>query len=324
MKKNKLEIKYFVLHTKIPNFFKYYLKIFLTAPLSLFYKIKLSCCSPKHTDKKYKVSICAIFKNEGLYLKEWIEYHKIVGIDHFYLYNNNSDDNFKEILEPYIKENIVSLIDWPQNQAQIQCYQNCIEKYSGETEWLSFIDIDEFIVPNVNDSNYDFLKAFRKRPIVIAYLRMFGTSGKMSRDVNGLVTEDFTVCWNKYSNIGKIFYNTSYQFDKKYKRNTMMHHYSWGQLGKKYLPPVNIFNKMCIFGNNPVPKSVEINNFPLQINHYFTKSYDEYLQKKAKGDVFYTINPHDEKYFYAHEIYNQNVDYKIYKYLIKLKLALKK
>ena len=61
-------------------------------------------------ERQYKVSIGAIFKNEALYLKEWIEFHRIVGVEHFYLYNNNSDDNYREVLEPYIKRNIVTLV----------------------------------------------------------------------------------------------------------------------------------------------------------------------------------------------------------------------
>ena len=42
---------------------------------------------------KYYFSICAIFKDESLSIKEWIEYHKLIGVEHFYLYNNNSTDS---------------------------------------------------------------------------------------------------------------------------------------------------------------------------------------------------------------------------------------
>jgi len=48
----------------------------------------------QRSEKKFHVSICAIFKNEAPYLREWIEFHRIVGIDHFYMYNNRSDDDF--------------------------------------------------------------------------------------------------------------------------------------------------------------------------------------------------------------------------------------
>ena len=40
-------------------------------------------------EKKHKVSICAIFKDEEEFLKEWLEFHLLVGIEHFYMYNNN-------------------------------------------------------------------------------------------------------------------------------------------------------------------------------------------------------------------------------------------
>lgn len=113
-------------------------------------------------EKKYNLSICAIFKNEARYLKEWIEYHRLVGVDHFYLYNNNSTDHFRRILEPYIKKGVVTIVQWPdclgpleENEmykwalsTQIPAYENAIHYKAGkETKWLVFVDIDEFLVP---------------------------------------------------------------------------------------------------------------------------------------------------------------------------------
>jgi hypothetical protein len=43
---------------------------------------------------KHYLSICAIFKDEAPYLQEWIEFHRLLGVEKFYLYNNNSRDNF--------------------------------------------------------------------------------------------------------------------------------------------------------------------------------------------------------------------------------------
>ena len=61
----------------------------------------------------YNLVICAIFKNEARYLKEWVEYHRMVGVEHFYLYNNDSTDNYKEELKYYLDNNIVTLTDVP-------------------------------------------------------------------------------------------------------------------------------------------------------------------------------------------------------------------
>lgn len=322
----KTENRYFIFDKPINCSFKYFFKLIFSFLLCFAYKIRLVFVYPqKIVSKKYKVSICAIFKNEAPYLKEWIEYHKIVGIDHFYLYNNNSEDNYKDVLKPYIKAGIVTLIQWSQNQAQMQAYHDGIEKFKDETEWLTFIDIDEFIVPNLNDTIYSFLKPFQKnRPVVIVYWKMFGTAGKISRNVDNLVIEDFTVSWKKYTNIGKIFYNTAFEFDKSNRHNKTLHHYAWGKFSFISVPPVNLFGKMCVYGKNPVPFNLDENCFPIQINHYFTKSYKEYAAKRTKGDVYFKINPHDEDYFYEHEMKSTSIDYSAYKYLIKLKLAMKK
>ena len=62
----------------------------------------------QHQNKyKYDLAVVAIMKNEGPYLKEWIEFHKLVGVQKFYLYDNESNDDSRKILEPYIKEGLV-------------------------------------------------------------------------------------------------------------------------------------------------------------------------------------------------------------------------
>jgi len=40
--------------------------------------------------------------------------------------------------------------------------------------------------------------------------------------------------------------------------------------------------------------------------------------------VYFEINPHDEEYFYEHEMKCTSTDYSIFKYLVKLKLAMEK
>ena len=49
---------------------------------------------------------------------------------------------------------------------------------------------------------------------------------------------------------------------------------------------------------------------------------DYRIIRLAKGDVFFEINPHDEEYFYLHEMENTSVDFSAYKFLIKLKKSL--
>lgn len=103
----------------------------------------------------YYLSVCAIFRNEARFLKEWIEYHRLMGVEHFYLFNNLSEDQYLTVLDPYIEENLVELIDWPykpqehKNWIDVQCraYNTLIDNRGRDSFWMAIIDIDEFIVP---------------------------------------------------------------------------------------------------------------------------------------------------------------------------------
>ncbi|MBW7571087.1 glycosyltransferase family 92 protein [Succinivibrio faecicola] len=313
----KTNSRYFIFDVPTEPGIKNVIKTGIAVLKSIIYKAILFTANPNIKEKKYKVSVCAIFKNEAPYIREWLEFNHLVGIEHFYLYNNNSEDDYLKVLQPYIDAGMVTLVQWPHNQKQMASYQDCIKKYSCETNWLGFIDIDEFIVPKSTDNIYDFLKTFeRKAGAVNIYWRLFGTSGFLDRDLDGLVSEDLTVCWPKYCDIGKCFYNTAFKFDPDSKKNINLHHKFWANHKGIDIPPVNIFNHICVCNRN-IADSFD---FPIQINHYFTKSYKEYAKKKEKGDVYFTINPHDEMYFYEHEMKCTSTDYSAYKYIVKLKL----
>jgi hypothetical protein len=128
-------------------------------------------------EKKYDISICAIIKNEAFYLRDWIEYHLSVGVDHFYLYNVGSKDSYEKVLHPYIRKNVVTFVDWPEAlsyhedhasmwalSTQIPAYENAVNFLArDETKWLVFMDIDEFLVLS-KESVKDLLKKYSEFP----------------------------------------------------------------------------------------------------------------------------------------------------------------
>lgn len=319
MNKVKLEDKYLIYDSPEKINVRYGLRQGLYFLHRIYYKMLYWLCKPTgEKNYKYNVSICAIFKDEADYMKQWIEFHRLVGVEHFYLYNNKSSDNYLEILKPYIDEGIVSLKDWPMPQSQMAAYEDFMSTNAKETRWVGFIDLDEYVIPNKVDTIYDFLINFNNRPSVVIYWKYFGTSGRYYRDVNGLLIEDFTVSWSKYENIGKFFFNTKYEYSPNYRRNKYMHS-TWAKYKGIHLPPVNIFDRVCSLGFNSVPSA----DMPIQINHYVIKSYQEYKQKKSKrGGGVHPLGMHDFDYFYYHENKCQSVDYHAFKYIIKLKIAM--
>lgn len=96
---------------------------------------------------KYKLSIGAIFKNEAPYLKEWIEHYLAREVDHFYLINDFSDDNFLDILKPY--EKYITLFHNKNTQIakykQDSCYNRFILPILNETKYILICDIDEYV-----------------------------------------------------------------------------------------------------------------------------------------------------------------------------------
>lgn len=314
----KTENKYLIYDTPRDINCKYYIKKIISIVRHGVYKAKLNCIKVVQEQKKYKVSLCAIFKNEGPYLKEWIEYHRIIGVEHIYLYNNFSEDDYKTILQPYVEEGFVTLAEWPVKQGQLAAYTHCIENYKQDTNWIGFIDLDEFIVPIKDNNIQDFLVKFSNRPTVKLYWNVFGTSGRIDRDRSGLVTEDFVLCWRKMDEVGKCIYNTSFDFDPNCRQNGGFLHMMWGQYKKKNLPPVNCFDHICGDGF----EKVDSEEFPIVINHYFTKSFREFMGKVSRGDAVFAENPRNLDYFYRHDMLCGKSDYHIYKYLIKLKRAM--
>ena len=86
-----------------------------------------------HTDKTKKftneIAIGAIMKDEGPYLKEWLDFHILVGIKKFFLYDNGSNDNTKEILSTYIEHGIVEYHYFPGKHMQLPTYLDIINNH---------------------------------------------------------------------------------------------------------------------------------------------------------------------------------------------------
>lgn len=62
---------------------------------------------------KYHIIICAILKDETPYLVEWAEHHLGIGVEHFVLYDNNSVIPAKQTLEAYVRKGVVEVTDCP-------------------------------------------------------------------------------------------------------------------------------------------------------------------------------------------------------------------
>jgi hypothetical protein len=155
---------------------------------------------------QYYLSICAIVHNEAEYIAEWIEYHIYIGVGKFIIYDNESDDNIKEILKPYInrgiveyfflpgkilelfkykskKEHLQEMKRWCHN-VQYHAYADAIKRYKYFTFWLAFIDIDEFIVPISTKTLPEFLHDFENQAGIEIFWLLYGSGGHIKKQNN--------------------------------------------------------------------------------------------------------------------------------------------
>lgn len=293
-----------------------YIAYFLQSSLVFFLFFLNRLFNKVSKEYKYKVSICGIFKNEGRFLDEWIRYHLVVGIDHFYLYNNNSDDNYLEILQPYIEKGIVDLIEWPYNHSQMQAYEDCYKKHKDHTNWLTFIDVDEFVCPISTDSIKSWLQSYKNYPGVAVYWKQFGSNGKLHHDNNQLVIEQYTQCWSQHSVFTKMFCNMNFQIAEF----PNMHLLS-SRIGGIKIPPINQYKKIISLGIN---RTSLFRSSTIQVNHYWGKAYDSFQEKLERSDAHYEDSEKMKqirlRLLNSHETMCTERDYAIQRFLLYTKL----
>jgi Domain of unknown function. len=148
-------------------------------------------------DCTYQLAICSIFQNDASYLPEWIDFHEKQGVEHFFLYNNLSEDNYKEILAPYVKKGLVEIIDWPKqhksvaefNALQSASYMDCIKKNKKTCKWIAFLDTDEFLFSPLKCDLKMVLSKFLKVGGVCVNWVIYGTGNVEKIEPNEKMTD---------------------------------------------------------------------------------------------------------------------------------------
>ena len=138
------------------------------------------------------LSACLCFRNTASYLAEWLAFYSALGVDHFYLYNNESSDDYTAIVAPYIAAGNATLIDFRGDGIQHAVYSDCLRRCAGRTRWLMFCDDDEFLFPVENISLPAALERYERFAGVAVSWMLYGSSGHWTRP-RGLVIENYAM-----------------------------------------------------------------------------------------------------------------------------------
>jgi hypothetical protein len=95
---------------------------------------------------KFELTIMAIFKNETMNLRVWIQHYLWQGVAHFYLIDNGSTDKPLSILQEYIDSGVVTYYYRDEKHQQSLHYRFVFdsENLKEKTKWLCICDLDEF------------------------------------------------------------------------------------------------------------------------------------------------------------------------------------
>jgi len=243
----------------------------------------------KQINKQPSVAIIACLKMEELYIKEWLDWHISIGVNHFYLCDNNDKDyepKLQDVIQDYIDKGIVEVFDYSDvYPIQPICYNDIYNKYGGLYDWWLVIDIDEFIhLPKFNNKIKEYLI------IIPNYINKIAINWLFYGDNNLVYYEDKPV-QERFINKANtnIIKNGKSQVIKSMIRSNLNieitnHH----QLTTKLEPYDVLFNKINygyrnLYNYNNDEYNKLINT--LHIKHYVTKTIQEYCVNKTTRNL---------------------------------------
>lgn len=137
-------------------------------------------------------------------MHEWIEYHRMLGVEHFYLYPNDCSAEFLKQLRLYEAEGVITLVPLVHHilksphfaDLHNKCLCHFLRTFGHETYWCAIVDNDEFLVPLQQTDMQSFLKNLDHPNLsqVVIYWKVFGTSYIPKLLSGQLLTEHLIRC----------------------------------------------------------------------------------------------------------------------------------
>lgn len=220
---------------------------------------------------RYNNIICSIVKDETPYLVEWIEYHLNIGVQYFVIYDNNSVIPVRQTLRRYINEGLVEVIDCPIIYLpQVKAYNHCLYKMHDITQWIAYIDADEFIILNKHEQINELLKEYDSFGGLCLNWELHNASGHVDKPKES-VMDAYKEYLPHPSAVNKHIKTILQPRFTHAMRDPHSALYEVGcyAVNENYQPVLSAFS--------------DFSNKVAHINHYYTKSFEEWLNKIGRG-----------------------------------------
>lgn len=215
-----------------------------------------------------RFGIMAIVRNEAPYLLEWIAYYRVLGFEQITIYDNESNDGTPRLLAPLAEAGIVNAVYWRDRaDRQRRAYDNAARRLRPFVEWCLFADLDEFLVLDPGLTLNDLLPLDPGISAVGIPWRIFGSGGQRNRATD-LVVERFTMAAPGFHRLVKSLVRL------RDVRKTGIH------------IPKRIAGRVRDIAGQPLDlDSPRTAPSIARINHYFNRSWEEFVYKRLRRDV---------------------------------------
>jgi hypothetical protein len=139
-------------------------------------------CAIASESERFFLVVVGIFKNEADILPEWLEHHLWQGVEHFFLIDNNSTDDWQSAVAPFAKH--VSVRSDPVPYQQERHVTSWLTTIQARARWAMQIDVDEFVYasPRAGFANIPtYVRHMEQTDCLSTYLllnwQIFGSSG---------------------------------------------------------------------------------------------------------------------------------------------------
>ncbi|KAL5797110.1 hypothetical protein ACOSQ2_001930 [Xanthoceras sorbifolium] len=142
--------------------------------------------------KEHVMCICTMLRNQARFFREWIMYHAQIGVQRWFIYDNNSDDDIEDVIKlllSYSNYNITRHI-WPWIKTQESGFAHCALRARDTCEWVGFIDVDEFFHVPAGLTIHDVIENFSTNSTIgelRASCHSFGPSGLKQVPTQGVM-----------------------------------------------------------------------------------------------------------------------------------------
>lgn len=249
-----------------------------------------------------KLSVAAIVKNEADSLLEWIAYHHVIGVHNFLIADNDSSDGTSEILDALADHGLVQRLRYPTPESgnvQMPAYTALLAHARSNCDVIAFIDADEYLLPMDGETSLlPLLEQLFSNPDVSALglnWANFGSSGALFAE-DGFVIDRFTK--RAKPSFGVHYHIKTLARPERVKGFANPHfvHLSSG----RYIDATGA----DITPHHKHGKGLSSNIIwtGARINHYATKSLEEFLiGKSRRGSATKKARVKHKKYFTSHD-----------------------